>query len=33
MTCFLIKKNLRKEKEGDETNKSRRKTERFGNGN
>ena len=26
-------KNLRKEKEGDETNKSRRKTERFGNGN
>lgn len=30
---FFYTKKLRKEKEGDETNKSRRKTERFGNGN
>lgn len=33
MMFFLITKNLIKEKEGDETNKSRRKTERVGNGN
>ena len=30
---FFYTKNLRKEKEVDETNKSRRKAERLGNGN